>query len=345
MTSLDSVAPQTRRTSRVSRTNLSMRLETGRRRYGCHPGSSRHDRPSAEARSISPRANIALRGSRFRRASSFEGRSAAAFTSSGVHACTLLGYSGKNTSGAASDPALLTLSPGSGIRGFDVVYPEQGYGSAAAPVLPYPFTIRGTGAGVWVENVTVANAYNLIDFASFRCDDHFVSGVEATVLNTGILVGGGSEGGRLERVLISRGIYEGYRCLSEPPRMERTRSPRTRARTRFPSSSEAARGRPRSAWTPSTSRSVGRCSRMEGAAPIRRSGSPLRIPPLRPGYLFEGGDNLRFVGVAAGSSDGTSFVSSASFTGSVDVYGTMSWGNCEIGTFRAAFSASTTSEA
>ena len=39
----------------------------------------------------------------------------------------------------------------------------------------------------------MANAYDLIDFASFRCDDHFVSGVEATVLNTGILVGGGSE--------------------------------------------------------------------------------------------------------------------------------------------------------
>ena len=58
-------------------------------------------------------------------------------------------------------------------------------------------------------------------------------------------------------------------------------------------------------------------------------------------YLFEGGDNLRFVGVGQ-ASGGTSFVSSASFAGSVDVYGTMSWGNCEIGTFRAASSASTT---
>ena len=101
-------------------------------------------------------------------------------------ACTLLGYEGKGTAAPASDPALLTLSPYSGIRGFDVVYPEQGYGSAAAPVLPYPFTIRGTGPGVWVENIPVENAYNLIDFGSFQCDDHFVSGVEATALNTGI---------------------------------------------------------------------------------------------------------------------------------------------------------------
>ncbi len=119
--------------------------------------------------------------------------------------CTILGYGGKNTTAPASDPALLTLAPGSGVRGFDVVYPEQGYGSAAAPVVPYPFTIRGLGAGVWVENVAVANAYNLIDLSSFRCDDHLVSGVVATAFNTGVLVGGGSRGGRLERVIISWG--------------------------------------------------------------------------------------------------------------------------------------------
>ena len=124
-------------------------------------------------------------------------------------ACTLLGYAGKNTTAPASDPALLTLSPGSGIRGFDIVYPEQGYGSAAAPVVTYPFTIRGTGAGIWVENVSVANAYNLIDFSSLRCDDHFVSGVEATVFNTGILVGGGSRNGRLEKVIVTYGVYAG----------------------------------------------------------------------------------------------------------------------------------------
>ena len=132
----------------------------------------------------------------------------------------LLGYGGKNTGAPASDPALLTLSPNSGIRGFDILYPEQGVGSAVAPVVPYPFTVRGAGAGVWVENVTVANAYNLIDFASSRCDDHFVSGVEATVLNTGILVGGGSENGRLEKVLISYGLDAGFRALYGKPALD-----------------------------------------------------------------------------------------------------------------------------
>ena len=130
--------------------------------------------------------------------------------------CSLLGYEGKNTGSPASAPALLTLSPRSGIRGFDIAYPEQGYGSAVAPVVPYPFTIRGTGAGVWVENVTVADAFNLIDFATFRCDDHFASGVEAAVLNTGVVAGGGSEHGRLERMLISRGLYAGQRLFGPP---------------------------------------------------------------------------------------------------------------------------------
>ena len=42
-----------------------------------------------------------------------------------------------------------SLSPQApSLRGFDIGYPEQGYGSAAAPVLTYPFAIRGTGADV-----------------------------------------------------------------------------------------------------------------------------------------------------------------------------------------------------
>src|SRR5262249_43173238 len=139
-----------------------------------------------------------------------------AIHSSRFMVCTLLGYGGKNSSSPDSEAALLTLSSNSGIRGFDVAYPEQGYGTVTAPVLPYPFTVRGMGAGVWVENIAVENAYNLIDFGTFRCDEHFVSGVEATVLHNGIVVGAGSHHGRLEKVLISRGFYLGSLRLSGP---------------------------------------------------------------------------------------------------------------------------------
>lgn len=241
--------------------------------------------------------------------------------------CTLLGYEGRNTGSPDSDPALLTLSPRSGIRGFDIAYPEQGYGSALAPVVPYPFTIRGTGPGVWVENVTVADAFNLIDFATFRCDDHFASGVEAAVLNTGVVAGGGSEHGRLERMLISRGLYAGQRLFGPPgPAAQQSLVEYMRQNT-----VPFAFGNCFQEMTfglDSFDVKIGwRMLADGGGCSDSTFWQPSSDTTSQAGYLFEGGDNLRFVGVEAGSSSGTSFVSSASFTGSVDVYGTMSWGN------------------
>ncbi len=52
-------------------------------------------------------------------------------------------------------------------------------------------------------------------------------------------------------------------------------------------------------------------------------------PSSQSGYVFEGGDKLRFVGAAGAASGRASFASTSSFTGSVDVYGTMSWANAE----------------
>jgi hypothetical protein len=240
----------------------------------------------------------------------------------GLSTCTLLGYAGKNTTAPASDPALLTLSPHSGIRGFDIAYPEQGYGSAPAPVLPYPFTIRGTGAGVWVENVSVANAYNLIDLASFRCDDHFVSGVEATVLNTGILVGGGSECGRLEKVLVTWGIYGGSQRLNGPLDYGMGALAAYTLQNTVPFVFGSC--------TRETTFGLDSFEVRTGWRMLADGGgctdstfwqSSAESAPPQVTYLFEGGDNLRFIGASPGG-----FVSSASFAGSVDIYGTESWG-------------------
>lgn len=237
----------------------------------------------------------------------------------GVSACTLLGYAGKNTTTPGSDPALLTLSPDSGIRGFNVYYPEQGYGSLATPVLPYPFTIRGTGGGVWVENVSVANAYNLIDLASFRCDDHFVSGVQATVLNTGVLVGGGSQGGRLERVLITRGLLQAFQRLNGPAIDALAQYTRQNTVPFVFGSSN----RETTFGLDSFDVRIGwRMLADGGGCTDSTFFQSSAEGTSESGYLFEGGDNLRFVGAA-----GLPFVSSVSFTGSVDVYGTELWGS------------------
>ncbi len=239
--------------------------------------------------------------------------------------CTLLGYEGRNTTAPGSDPALITLSPGAGIRGLNVAYPEQGYGTAAAPVVPYPFTIRGTGAGIWVENVAAANAYNLIDLASFRCDDHFVSGVQATVLNTGILVGGGSDGGRVERVMFSWGHYIGSQLLNGPLEYG---SDAISAYTLqhavafvFGSCSRETTFGLNAFWFKVGWRMLadgGGCTN----STFFQSDSDTSS---QTGFLFEGGDDLRFVGVVE-ATDGTAFISSGSFAGSVEVFGTMIWG-------------------
>lgn len=248
----------------------------------------------------------------------------------GIHSstfavCTILGYSGKNTSAPGSDPALLTLSPGSGVRGFDVVYPEQGYGSAGAPVLPFPFTIRGTGGGVWVENVTVANAYNLIDFASLRCDDHFISGVQATILNTGILIGGGSLGGRVEKVLISRGVLYGYQGLSGPhgygaealaAYMRENALPFVFGRCIRETTFGLDAFEPKIGW---------QMLAVEGGCTDSTYWHTIFDTPFQTAFLFEGGNNLRFVGEGE-ACNGTAFVSSVSFTGLVDFLGTTSGG-------------------
>jgi hypothetical protein len=251
-------------------------------------------------------------------------------TGAGLPTCALLGYTGKNSGSPASDPALLTLSPGSGVRGFDVLYPEQGYGSDAAPVFTYPFTIRGTGAGVWVEDVTAPNAYDLIDLATFRCDDHYVSGIEATVFNTGIQVGGGSEDGRLERVIVSRGPNQGFRNLDESAIEilgEYVRQNTvafvfgdcTRETTFGLDSFDVKLGWRMLADGGGCTDSTFWDSQSSSEGRGFSSGSSLPV------YLFEGGNDLRFVGVGAGG--GVPFVSTASFAGSVDVYGTMVWDN------------------
>jgi hypothetical protein len=232
--------------------------------------------------------------------------------------CTLLGYEGRNTGAPASDPALLTLSPHSGIRGFDIAYPEQGYASAALPVVPYPFTIRGAGAGVWVENVDVENAYNLIDFSSIRCDDHFVSGVQAAVLNTGIVVGGGSTGGRLERVLVDEHSFSGSERLTAPwlhqqPLIDYVRQ--NAVVFEFGNST-----RETTFGLDCNGVKVGLRMLADGVGCINSTFWHSQCDSDLC-FLFEGGNDLQVVGAGAGES----LVSSSSFGGSVDVYGEMSW--------------------
>jgi len=135
--------------------------------------------------------------------------------------CSLAGYSGKDAADAETAPALLTLMAGSGVRGFNIVFPEQS--PDVDELLPYPYAIRGAGAGVWIVDMHILNATYGIDLATNRCDDHLVRDLWGTALLEGIRVGGGSRNGRLERIAWSYGPWAEAGRLAEGVRSrERT---------------------------------------------------------------------------------------------------------------------------
>ena len=127
--------------------------------------------------------------------------------------CILLAYEGKGTPNPDVETALITLNGNGGARGFSIVYPEQSYGSN---VSPYPYAFRGNGSGVWIVDIDFKNAYNGIDFVTNQCDDHLAAGIWGTVHNKGIDVGGGSQGGKLERIVFHYGPGAGSRRQNAP---------------------------------------------------------------------------------------------------------------------------------
>ncbi|RKX42607.1 MAG: hypothetical protein DRP64_09570 [Verrucomicrobia bacterium] len=106
---------------------------------------------------------------------------------------TLLPYAGKDD---ANGTPTVTLLEKSGIRGLAFYYPEQAW----PDFTPYPFTIQGKGADIYVIHVSGVNMYQFVDFKTHRCDRHFVDYLAGCPLRTGIQVGGGSENGVVANV-------------------------------------------------------------------------------------------------------------------------------------------------
>jgi len=92
-----------------------------------------------------------------------------------------------------SAEALITLKAGAGIRGIGIMYDKIAKYGASVPA--YAYTIRGDGAGVYVVNCTIPFTYNGVDFATNRCDNHYIESLWGCAANNGIQVGGGSENG------------------------------------------------------------------------------------------------------------------------------------------------------
>lgn len=100
---------------------------------------------------------------------------------------TLVTDYGKNDENGT---ALITLENNSGLRGLTVDYSET-----RADGTPYAYTIRGNGENIYVVNCTVDSAWQVADFMTNKCDNHYIEAVNFGTLKTGIAVGGGSANG------------------------------------------------------------------------------------------------------------------------------------------------------
>ena len=85
----------------------------------------------------------------------------------------------------------IAMYEGSGIMGLSIEYHEQD----SRAITPYSFTIRGFGKDIYIIDVGMSSSDNGIDFASAKCDNHYVEFLWSVGLNVGIQVGAGSEGG------------------------------------------------------------------------------------------------------------------------------------------------------
>jgi len=105
----------------------------------------------------------------------------------------LMAYGGR---GKEDGPALIELSPDTGVKGITICYPEQTVGE----VQPYPWSIHGAGMHNTVENVTLVNSYQGIAIGPQSNELHLIRNVYGCVLRRGVFIDNTTDIGRIENV-------------------------------------------------------------------------------------------------------------------------------------------------
>ncbi len=85
----------------------------------------------------------------------------------------------------------ISMYEGSGLCGLSIEY----YLQKSTGIAPRSYTVRGHGSNIYVIDVGMSSSWSGIDFASEKCDNHYVEFVWAVGLETGVRVGAGCEGG------------------------------------------------------------------------------------------------------------------------------------------------------
>jgi hypothetical protein len=112
----------------------------------------------------------------------------------------LQAFEGRATTAPDTATALVTLNGNkAGLRGLRVFYPDNNPGKPEG-VVPYPYAVRGKGAQTYVINAGFPNAWNGVDFTTYRNDGFVVRKIAGAFFDHAIAVGR-STGGRIEGVL------------------------------------------------------------------------------------------------------------------------------------------------
>lgn len=105
--------------------------------------------------------------------------------------------------GNADGAPLITLAEGSGVKGFTVFYPEQGYSDRALideeKVHVYPPTVRAN-KNTWVQNMCMIGTYTAIDAMTNRCDDIVITDVSGAAMYATLEMGHGTDGGVVQNL-------------------------------------------------------------------------------------------------------------------------------------------------
>ncbi len=98
--------------------------------------------------------------------------------------------------GEADGAPFIELESGSGLRGLTFWYPEQRF--EPDEIIPYPFAVRGLGPDCWLIDVTMAPAYQGVDFWTHPSDGHIVRYLAGSYLRKGIIVSKSDRAGWIE---------------------------------------------------------------------------------------------------------------------------------------------------
>jgi len=105
----------------------------------------------------------------------------------------LLAVGGRNKE---DGPPLILLNENSSVRGLTICYPEQ----TPREIVAYPWTIQGRGMHCTIENITLVNSYQAIDFGTYTNELHVVRNVFGLALRRGVWVDNCTDIGRIENV-------------------------------------------------------------------------------------------------------------------------------------------------